>query len=355
MHSTWSQNLLCAVICVMASGLSGAEMKITESDAVQNGEKVKITRYTLPMVRDEISYSVTRKADGAVTWAAIGSTVCAHGRNGGWDRWCFFRLYEKGKYAQLLTRIPAKVVYMPYQGGILADFEWPLKGGALKLRFLHTQAMQDWLFAKLQFINLNASDYDFVFNSYAGTPYLKKGGERHGKTVSNDYLLQNAFPITPEGNSFAYYNRADMEEFGNLLILETDKIAKAGFHAAKGVYWEPKADVKEILLGFSSFSNEPASTAVPRFLSEQAGTVFEALRKMDWNPRLDHSGFDALSASMKKLLAGASEAHKAEFEKIQKEYAEARSAENVSACVSLFFRLQKLNEQMSSRGLLQFQ
>lgn len=354
MNLKWK--LLCLALCGFAAGTLVADMKVTEREITQKGEKIKTVSYELPMVQGKILYGVNRKSDGSVMSASMGVTFCEHGRNGGWDRWSFFRLFQKGKYQNLLMKLPAKISYVPYQGGILADLEWTMPGGGrILLRFLHKKDMPDWVFARLQFIQLNPADYDFVFNSLAGTPWLKKGGERHAATRSKDYLMQKPFEILPEGNSLAFYNRADMEEFGTLLIYDGEKIGKAGYHAAKGVFWEPKADAKEILLAFSAFKNEPASRAVPRFLSEQADAVFQVLKNLDWNPKLDHAEFDALSKTLEKMISGASEEQKTEYRNIEKEYAEARSKEDAARCAALLSRLQKLNRQVASKGLSAFQ
>ena len=345
------------IVCLLlsAAALSGA-MKVTEKDVENKNGKFKVTTYDLPMVSGKLIYSVTKKPDGTTSNTSFGATFGEHGRNGGWDRWLFFRFYEKNKYQNLLSRIPAKVTYAPYAGGIIAEFEWALPdSGKLKLRFLHKKDMPDWVFAKLEFLNLDMTKYDFVFNAMPGTPWLKKGGERHLASSSKDYLLRGIVPdILPEGNAFAFYNRADLEEFGNLLVYESDKIQKAGFHAAKGVYLMGKPETKEILFAFGSFLNEPASKAVPRFLSEQAASVFNTLKSLDWNPKLDHTEFDALARSLEKITA-ADSAKKAEFSKIMEEYKNARQKEDAVRCAELLEQLRKLNSQIGAKKLSEFQ
>ena len=102
------------IVCLLlsAAALSGA-MKVTEKDVENKNGKFKVTTYDLPMVSGKLIYSVTKKPDGTTSNTSFGATFGEHGRNGGWDRWVFFRFYEKNKYQNLLSGIPAKVTYAP--------------------------------------------------------------------------------------------------------------------------------------------------------------------------------------------------------------------------------------------------
>lgn len=356
--------ILAAAIALCLGSISPCFAQIITTDTVGDDHGVKMTSRDckIPLLNGSITYSRFLKgepAPGKIFNGCIRMNFGINEFNGGWDNSSFFKVYYKDEWKRnLLQDTEAeKVALTPFDGGVVVDFVWPVKeagrDGKLCLSFIQFASMTEWLFARIKTEGIELNDYKVCFSARPGTPWLPAGGESWIATPSQDYQFEGkAFDIVPTQNAVAFYNKVQFEEYGNLLVYESEKYEKLGFTSQYGFYLKAKPNAGELHFGFGYFNKRPRAETVTRFLSEQSRSIFELMKNTDWNPKMDYSEFENDAKDVgKMMIAVPDEKHDIEFKRIVEKFNAGKKKGDAPECAQALVELNRLRAEIAKAGL----
>lgn len=290
--------------------------------------------------------------------------------NGSWCTWNFLQVNQivKGRGSNLLSRAPVQKTGMSrFAGGQLAEFIWE---GGISFRLIQYEAMPEWLFGRVQLPEGN-DDLEVALSAWpGGTHWESPGRERHLVIMDNDLTLSNSLqkiPFAPaQGNALALYNRNYSERNGNFLLFEGAQVASlsanAGGNNKVQMNFKPAPGVQEISFAMSYFLDADPGESVARFLGEQAPNIIDMLRKVDWAPKFDGSGFQRDWRRCQDLLAILRKSEAPELRELsakaeeqltdlQRRFAEGEAANDPGQCSAAWQELEQLRLQMGKAWL----
>ena len=356
--------ILAAAIALWLGSISPcpAQMITTETVGDDHGEKQTARECKIPLLNGSITYSRWFKgepAPGKLVNGCIRLNFGGNEFNGGWDTSSFFKVYYKDEWKRnLLQDAEAeKVAITPFDGGVVVDFVWPVKEadreGKLCLSFIQFASMPEWLFARIKTEGIDLNDYKVCFSARPGTPWLPEGGEHWIATPSQEYQADGKqFDIVPDQNAVAFYNKVQFEEYGNLLVYESEKYEKLGVTSQYGFYLKAKPGAGDLHFGFGYFNKKPRPETVTRFLSEQSKSIFELMKNTDWSPKLDYSEFENDAKDVGKMVSAVSdEKQAAEFKRITEKFNAGKAKGDSGECAQALQELNKLRIEIAKAGL----
>lgn len=359
--------LLAAALTAAGAGLAAPAETLRTTVRGADGRAQEEVRRTIRFPNATLSCIVILDGTNFVKGGAIGLEFGRQPRtNGGWSLWSFLDWRLRRRANGPSGGEPSRFQAIELDGAVVADMVWSAAAGkgatsneTVALRMIQDRQDPNWIYLRIGFSATGIVEY-LNLNAYPGNPrsaVFPPEGERWVATRQETHCLSRA-PFTPRHGTdvLVWYNVFAYENTGCAIVLIPDdfgELASSGDYGV-GARLHPAAGRREVHLAIGQFTDEPASTWLPRFLGEQADAVGERLRSMDWNPRLPPGQFARQAVLTDKLLAGldaSDDAFRHEFEALRAAYRQAEAAEDMQAALAAANALDDLNERIAQAGL----
>jgi len=376
------KKLLMSVIAVsftVSSALATEPyIKKIEKEIMQDGQKHVITEQSLIFENGKIQYNTfNEKGKSELKGLEKGKFTFGlefgrpAGSNGGWSIWDFFNLYTQidGKYVNIPYMYVAEKVYMAkLKDCTMVEFIWPLSAdgsvGKMHMKVLQFSSYKDWLFVKVNFDSKTLTPWRITLNTYPGNSDSPKERERWIATKEESICLGKAgADFNPASNALAIFSKFKHENFGNFIVFDASKFGKITSTQSDGpvgIMLFPNEGETEFKFALGYFMDKPAKDEVPKFINETSPKIFEFMGTVNWDPKVDTSEFNGLSADVAKLIKEVNDEpqrkkYQESLDKIKDSFSKAESANNLPDSVNAANAMKELKEQVSKAGLAQLQ
>ena len=226
-----------------------------------------------------------------------------HGRiqNGSWCMWNFFSCIMPDK-SSLTELSPAeKVCLMSTKDGVHAEIIWQ----GLTLKLIQLNNAKEWIFME---VTVKSTPATLRLRAWPGGAKWKAagGGERRLMTRGIDKKIpEKKMEYSTDAGALALYNRNYSERNGNFLVFEPEKYKKITASANNMVMLDfiPEEGEKVFHFALGYFLNEDPQESCRRFLNERQPNITEMLKRVQWIPEADFSGFRSNVLVIEKIIA----------------------------------------------------
>ena len=200
--------------------------------------------------------------------------------------------------------------------------------------------------------------------AFPGTAVPSKERERCISTKEATFnVTKDGAEFAPASNGLAIFSKFVDENYGNLIVFDASKYTNIsspkGADAEVVVRFTPKEGETELFFALGYFSDSPPAQEVAAFLNDKQTRVFDFMKKINWDPKVDASEFNRLVEETEKLAKGMGDNAGAKtlqesLGKIQARFKQAEAVSDFSTCLNATAELRKLQEEISKAGLSQF-
>jgi len=290
--------------------------------------------------------------------------------NGGWSIWKFLKLISmvEGKQVSNLDLFRAEKIYISQlKDCAVAEFVFPLSAdgseGKISVKAMQFPEFSDWIFFKVK-LDTARPLWRMDLEAFPGTAVPSKERERWISTKEENFnVTKDGADFAPASNGLAIFSKFVDENFGNLIVFDASKylrIASAqGADAQVAVQFTPNEGETEFVFALGYFSDSSPTEEVATFLNQNQPRVFDFMKKINWDPKVDAADFNRMVQETAKLVKGmgnnaGAKASQESLEKIQAGFKKAEAASDFSSCLDATAELRKLQEEISKAGLSQF-